>query len=57
MYRKTESILPPLREKIDNYSYTNKETIGKGFSSQVYRGRNDTTGKQLLTQTNRSLLK
>lgn len=53
MYRKTESILPPLREKVDNYSYANKETIGKGFSSSVYRGRNDTTGTQLLTQMNK----
>lgn len=53
MYRKTESILPPLREKVDNYSYTNKETIGKGFSSNVYRGKNDITGKKLLIQTNK----
>ena len=46
--RKTERVLPPLREKIDQYSYTSKESIGKGFSSSVYRGKDDLTGSPFL---------
>ena len=45
--RKTEYVLPPLREKIDQYSYANKESIGKGFSSSVYKGRDDRTEEQV----------
>ena len=55
MHRKTESLLPPLREKIENYSYNNKEAIGKGFSSHVFKGKNDLTGTQILIQINRWL--
>ena len=29
------------RKKIENYSYGLGDTIGKGYSSQVYKGRND----------------
>lgn len=31
------------RKKIENYSYGFADAIGKGYSSQVYRGRNDDT--------------
>lgn len=31
------------RKKIENYSYGLDDTIGKGYSSQVYRGKNDET--------------
>lgn len=30
------------RKKIENYSYGLNDVIGKGYSSQVYKGRNDT---------------
>lgn len=33
-----------IQKKINQYSYANTDTIGKGFSSQVYKGRNDQTG-------------
>ena len=42
--KKAEYQLPPLRERIDHYSYAGKESIGKGFSSSVFKGRDDTTG-------------
>ena len=29
------------RKKIENYSYGLNDEIGKGYSSKVYRGRND----------------
>lgn len=29
------------RKKIENYSYGLNDVIGKGYSSQVYKGRND----------------
>jgi hypothetical protein len=32
------------RKKIENYSYGLNDVIGKGYSSQVYKGRNDTNG-------------
>lgn len=35
------------RKKIENYSYGLGDIIGKGYSSQVYRGRNDETGKNV----------
>lgn len=50
--KKTEYVLPPLREKIDHYSYVGKESIGKGFSSSVFKGRDDNTGITFLTQMN-----
>jgi serine/threonine-protein kinase ULK/ATG1 len=31
------------RKRIENYSYNLSERIGKGYSSTVYRGRNDST--------------
>ena len=33
------------RKKIENYSYGLNDVIGKGYSSQVYKGRNDSNGK------------
>ena len=32
------------RKKLEDYSYCLAHNIGKGYSSQVYRGRNDLTG-------------
>jgi len=51
--KKPEYILPPLREKIDHYSYVGKESIGKGFSSSVFKGRDDNTGTIFFTQNNK----
>lgn len=51
--RKVDCGLPPLREKVDQYSYANKESIGKGFSSSVYRGKDDRTGMPNGTQTSK----
>jgi hypothetical protein len=33
-----------IRKKISQYSYLASETIGKGYSSLVYKGINDATG-------------
>ncbi len=33
-----------IQKKINQYSYANTDSIGKGFSSQVYKGRNELTG-------------
>ena len=44
MNRKLDQGLPPLRERVDQYSYFNKETIGKGYSSSVYKGKDERTG-------------
>lgn len=33
------------RKKIEGYSYGLYDKIGKGYSSIVYKGRNDTTGE------------
>jgi hypothetical protein len=35
------------RKKIENYSYALLDKIGKGYSSTVYKGRNDDTSKSL----------
>lgn len=32
-------------KSIEQYSFNTFETIGKGYSSQVYKGKNDTTSK------------
>ena len=54
------------RKKIENYSYGLGDTIGKGYSSQVYKGRNDDSSqavavkvidlKMLKNEINRILL-
>jgi hypothetical protein len=36
------------RKKIENYSYGLNDVIGKGYSSQVYKGRNDNVGKSFI---------
>lgn len=41
---------PGTRKKLENYSYPLDDIIGKGYSSQVYRGRNDTTSNPCSTQ-------
>lgn len=33
-----------MRKKIEDYSYVLSHNIGKGYSSQVFRGRNDLSG-------------
>ena len=33
------------RKKLEDYSYCLNHNIGKGYSSCVYKGRNDVTGK------------
>jgi SNF-related kinase len=35
------------RKVIENYSFGLGDEVGKGFSSKVYRGRNDTTGEEV----------
>lgn len=36
------------RKKIENYSYGLNDVIGKGYSSHVYKGRNDENGNSFL---------
>ena len=38
------------RKVVENYSYCLSHNIGKGYSSQVYKGRNDVTGTASFTQ-------
>ena len=33
-----------LRKRLDQYSYSPSNNIGKGYSSYVYKGKNDLTG-------------
>ena len=35
------------RKRIENYSYNLEDQVGKGFSSFVYRGTNDSTGQSV----------
>lgn len=35
------------RKKIENYSYGLNDVIGKGYSSHVYKGRNDETDQSV----------
>ncbi len=32
------------RKKLEDYSYCLNHNVGKGYSSTVYKGRNDVTG-------------
>lgn len=34
-----------VRKKLEDYSYVLSHNIGKGYSSQVFRGRNDISGR------------
>lgn len=43
--RKTDE-LGAARKKLEDYSYLLTNNIGKGYSSQVFKGRNDLTGMQ-----------
>ena len=36
------------RKKLEDYSYCLSHNVGKGYSSTVYKGRNDITGLILL---------
>lgn len=57
---------PYTRKKIENFSYGLNDNIGKGYSSQVYKGRNDANEepvaikvidlKMLKCEINRTLL-
>lgn len=35
-----------VRKYLENYSYCPSSNIGKGYSSYVYKGRNDLTGNR-----------
>ena len=39
------SYQPGTRKKLENYSYPLEDIIGKGYSSQVFKGRNDLTNE------------
>lgn len=39
-----------VRKKLEDYSYLLNNNIGKGYSSQVFKGRNDITGTPPLIQ-------
>ena len=43
------------RKKIGRYSYASKDVIGKGYSSVVYKGINETNGTPLSIQDKPSL--
>ena len=46
------------RKKLEHYSYLLTDAIGKGYSSQVFRGRNDLTNEQVAIKViNMSMLK
>ncbi len=42
--------LMDLRKRIGQYSYVSKDVIGKGYSSIVYKAKNDSNGKRCLTK-------
>lgn len=42
------------RKKIEEYSYGLNDVIGKGYSSQVYKGRHDQSGTSSFIQNNLS---
>ena len=39
-----------VRKKLEDYSYLLSDNIGKGYSSQVFKGRHDLTSTKLFTQ-------
>ena len=41
MHKVDDSSAP--RKKLEDYSYQLNHNIGKGYSSQVFKGRNDNT--------------
>ncbi len=48
------SYQPGTRKKLENYSYPLEDIIGKGYSSQVFKGRNDLTSRMRAMQTSLS---
>lgn len=48
MSRDNSTVSAGSRKKIEQYSYCLGDKIGKGYSSVVYRGRNDDSSKCLL---------
>ena len=42
------------RKKLENYSYNMSSNIGKGYSSQVFKGKNDITSIRFTIQINTS---
>lgn len=46
MSREPSTLSTGSRKKIEQYSYSLNDKIGKGYSSIVYRGRNDETSKE-----------
>lgn len=45
MSKENSTVSTGSRKKIEQYSYCLTDKIGKGYSSIVYRGRNDDSGK------------
>lgn len=43
------------KKKIKNFAYSTLDRIGKGYSSIVYKGINETTGKNLVHMQSMSL--
>lgn len=41
--KNNQTYQPGTRKKLENYSYPLEDVIGKGYSSQVFKGRNDIT--------------
>lgn len=48
MLREPTNLSNGSRKKIEQYSYCLTDKIGKGYSSIVYRGRNDDTSKCII---------
>ncbi len=46
MIKNTENVTT--RKKLEDYSYCLTHNIGKGYSSTVYKGRNDVTGTNIV---------
>jgi hypothetical protein len=41
------TLQPGTRKKLEHFSYALSDIIGKGYSSQVFRGKNDLTSKPI----------
>jgi len=42
------------KRKIKNFTYSPSDRVGKGYSSVVYRGKNENTGTSIFTQRRQS---
>ena len=49
--KQLQSVQPGTRKKLEHFSYALSDIIGKGYSSQVFKGKNDLTSTPLSTQT------